>query len=751
MDAMLKMLDYQNVEITDDYLKRGFHLESVYLLSLDTDRLLAGFQETAGIRPKAIRYGGWESTEIQGHTLGHYMTALSQAWAATGRSEYLSRITYLLYHLGKCQREDGYLFASPEVLFDKVEQKQPVWVPWYTMDKILSGLNSIYRYTKNQDARTIAVRLGTWIAKRVLAWSEETRNTVLAVEYGGMNGSLYDLYHLTGEEIFAKAAHQFDEMPLFDAMYRKKDILNGLHANTTIPKILGGLKRYLYVEPKDDYYLIMAENFWNMVVKHHTYITGGNSEWEHFGMPDILDAERTPCNCETCNTYNMLKLSSLLFRITKRKIYADYDEQTFINAILSSQNSETGMTTYFQPMATGYFKVYSTPYDKFWCCTGTGMENFTKQSENIYFYSQNRLYLNRMISSVADWQEQKLTVKIEADFLKESPIKITIVNAPKEGRNCEIAVRKPYWMTEEMVPEVREGVTNHMEDEYLILSGVWEKGDCVTIPMPMYLQVHSLPDNSRTAAFTYGPFVLSADLGTECMETSVTGVDVTVPTKKIAIPECILLDDADRSTWEKNISRYLRKTEGRIEFTLEDGDGHQLVFAPHFLKNAVRYGIYFQVFQKGSEEYREYTKQWERKRKLLSSHFDVIPVGNDQYELAHQIRGVKTDTAVLDGKRGRVVKEDGWFSYKMKIADGRNGLSVTYSSEDDGKSIQIYLDDTLFVEDIVRSSREGFFEKVYELPEKCRNSTVTVKFRNKNPEEACRIFEELYIREIKEI
>lgn len=140
-------------------------------------------------------------------------------------------------------------------------------------------------------------------------------------------------------------------MKLFQSMEQREDILNGLHANTTIPKILGGFKTIFVTGQKETFYLHMAQNFWDMVVSHHTYITGGNSEWEHFGHPDILDAERTACNCETCNSYNMLKLTSLLFMATGEKQYADYDERTYVNAILSSQNHETGMTTYFQPMA----------------------------------------------------------------------------------------------------------------------------------------------------------------------------------------------------------------------------------------------------------------------------------------------------------------------------------------------------------------------------------------------------------------
>ena len=385
---------YGTVKIKDQYKSHAFDLELSYLYSLDPDKLMVGFLETSGLVPEKERYHGWEETEIQGHTLGHYMTAVAQAYGYTGNQELLERLTYIITALEKCQREDGFLFASQEEIFDRVENKRPAWVPWYTMHKILSGLISVYRYTGDETAKKVASDLGGWIYRRCISWTEETKKQVLAVEYGGMNDCLYDLYAITEDDRFIKAAHQFDEMTLFQKLYEGEDILNGLHANTTIPKVLGALKRYLLLG--EFFYLEVAKNFWNMVTEHHSYITGGNSEWEHFGKPDILDSERTACNCETCNTYNMLKLSKELFELTKERKYADFYESTYLNAILSSQNPETGMTTYFQPMASGYFKVYSTPYDSFWCCTGSGMENFTKLHEGAVYRDENTMYIIRV-------------------------------------------------------------------------------------------------------------------------------------------------------------------------------------------------------------------------------------------------------------------------------------------------------------------------------------------------------------------
>lgn len=609
-------LTYEEVVVKDEFLNHSLELELEYLLALDEKRLLVGFQETAGRKPSAIRYPGWESTEIQGHTMGHYLTALAQAWATTKRAEIKSRIEKIVAELEKCQRADGYLFASKEELFDRVEKNEPAWVPWYTMHKLVSGLIAVYRYTGNQTAGAIMERLADWIANRVLHWSEEVRNTVLRVEYGGMNDCLYEVYRITKKESHVLAAHQFDEMPLFRAMAEKRDILNGLHANTTIPKILGGLKRYIVLEQKESFYLEMAENFWDIVVEHHTYITGGNSEWEHFGEANRLDGERTACNCETCNVYNMLKLSSCLFCLTGKKKYADYSERAYINTILSSQNHENGMTTYFQPMATGFFKVYSDPFHKFWCCTGTGMENFTKQWEGICYAGENTICINRFVSADIKWNGR--TLAMQADLLREQAVKLSIKQLPEGDSSLCIAIRIPEWTAKQPEIVIPDQILVKEKNGYLMFSGAWKIGTCIEIRFPMKLAVHGLKDNSSVAAFSYGPFVLSADLGKEDLRTVTTGVDVTVPTADIEIQDYILLNQKKENQWKDLLIEAFHKQQGQIQFMLESADGVKLQFAPHFLKNQVRYGIYFYIFEQGSKEFQNYQIEKIRKKELPS-------------------------------------------------------------------------------------------------------------------------------------
>lgn len=742
----IKDFAYGNIKLQEPELLHASELEQLYLKSLDTDRLLAGFAETAGCKPVAMRYPGWEVTEIQGHTLGHYMTALAQSYGAAPTEELKKKLVYIAEKLAAYQREDGFLFASKEELFDRIENKKPAWVPWYTMHKILQGLVDIYHFTKDEAAYRVMTKLGTWIYNRCSRWDEAMQAQVLSVEYGGMNDCLYNLYMETKDVRFAEAAHMFDEEPLFQAMEEKRDILNGLHANTTIPKIIGALKRYLALGKAQERYLTVAENFWEMVVNHHTYITGGNSEWEHFGVPDVLDLERTACNCETCNTYNMLKLSKLLFQITGDSKYLDYYEQAFINAILSSQNPVTGMGTYFQPMATGYFKVYGTPYDSFWCCTGSSMENFTKLLEGIWYHDEDTIYLGRAVDSDVTWKEMKCSLKcrheIEENIYQTS---IQVVNA--ESGKVKLAVRIPDWSTAPAeVSRNGKPVACHMDQGFTVFEETLREGDVITVRLKMELQIQGLPDNPDSVAFQYGPYVLSAGLGKVMMDTDYTGVDVLVPKKDIVIRDYLLIEDTSIEDWKENIDRWMAKEKGKISFTLKSGND-TLCFTPHYKRFEDRYGIYWRLYKKGSRELQQLLQKQKLKEMQKKVQTDVVPVGNDQYELAHHIRGEKTDIIRVDGHVGRFLKEDGYVSYDMKPGKGRQALCVTLCGEDAGGTLEIWMDGRIFATEQVEAG-QGYYTREYELPAELisGNNTVNVRFQNKDAGFTTHIYDEVFFK-----
>ena len=591
---LIRNFALNKVELCEPVLENAFRKEQEYLRSIDMDRLLAGFRETAGLSKKAERYpGGWEDAEIAGHTLGHYLTALSQLYAATGAKDIEERLNYILRELSECQAENGFLFASPEELFDRIERGEPAWVPWYTMHKVFAGLLSAYQLGGRPQALELAVKLGMWAYGRTEAWTDEVRERVLMVEYGGMNDCLYELYKETGRKEFAAAAAKFDETELFRQISERRDVLPGKHANTTIPKFLGALNRYFALGESEDFYLKAAQTFFDIVTEDHSYVTGGNSEWEHFRATGTLGKERTQCNCETCNTHNMLKLAEGLFFVTGDKKYMDFYERTFYNAILGSQNPETGMSMYFQPMAAGYFKTYSKPFENFWCCTGTGMENFTKLNSAIYHTGEDRLYVNLYLASVLheDTWGLKLIQRTDLNFFDRVSFHVAL----QEARDFTMAFRIPAWTGQRFELTVNGAPADYaVQGGYILLNRKWEPEQQIVLRFFPEIAIHTLPDAPYSAAATYGPFVLAAGLGRNDMETELTGVNVTIPTKKISLREQILVKDVSVREWFADCRKNFVKTEGELAFSPAGTDAEgELLFTPYYKHYNDRYGIYF--------------------------------------------------------------------------------------------------------------------------------------------------------------
>lgn len=642
---MWELANLKDVKVTDKYFDEALHIDVKNMLLLDPDRLLAGFRETACIlagddeettsafMKRKQRYGGeWEDKLIGGHTLGHYLTALAQAAvnpAVTGKEleTVKERLDYMLSSLKECQEKvkgtenEGFIFGAgfptkefrdnPLLQFENVEKglSHPfleAWVPWYTMHKILSGLNASFKYYGSDIALEIANDLGIWISKRTEGWSEEKHKKVLSIEYGGMNDCLYELYLINRNlkeqgsslyskeyERFAGAAHAFDETELFERILTgKEDLLNNVHANTTIPKFIGALARYEAFN-SEKRYLDYAESFWDLVVNKHTYVTGGNSEDEHFGKDNVLDAERTNVNNETCNTYNMLKFSRRLFAVTGKKKYLDYSARTLINAIMASQNHETGFTTYFQPMATGYHKVFNTLDGNFWCCTGTGYENFTKLQQGIYYKEKGKLLIALFLQS--EYEGENYTITQTCDFAKTGNVNIEI--KPKNGLKItdDICLRIPEWTKDELRTTIdgKEYAAENKDGFVIIRSEKITDGADITVRLSLGIRSVSLPDGPDTYAFMYGPYVLSARLGTLKIKTKPHGIGVVASAQK-----SVDSDELEVTTGESvnefidNIDKYLVKRDDQMEFDLT-GVSTPLVFTTHFDQYTESYGIYW--------------------------------------------------------------------------------------------------------------------------------------------------------------
>ncbi|MGC4067315.1 MAG: glycoside hydrolase family 127 protein [Polyangiaceae bacterium] len=611
---VLQDFDMEQVRVTDAYYQNAATKEMEYLLRLSPDRLLAGFKAVSEGKDPATGvtlYGGWEGgwSLLRGHTMGHYLTALAQGYKqtkgvdATLNTKIKTNLDYTIAQLKAFQDKSskGYLFASLETHFDVVEGKitGDQWVPWYTMHKLIAGLVDVYKLTGNATALQIASKLGDWTHSRVSLWSASVQSRVLGVEYGGMNDCLYELYKLTKKETHLAAAHKFDEDSLFTPISKGTNTLSGKHANTQIPKFIGALNRYRTLGTGEKFYYTAAEQFFALVLRDHTYVTGGNSEGEHFRAPGVLDGTRDGVNNESCNSYNMLKLSRDLFKVTGDVKYAQYYERTHLNEVMSSINPTNGMTTYFKPMGTGYFKVFGTETDTFWCCNGTGMENYTKLNDSIYFHDSSDVYVNLYLSSTLDWAAKWFGLTQSASVPLSNKVSFTIDAAPSTA--VGIKFRLPYWIAAgESVAVTLNGqcLPTTTSNGYAAVSRVWTKGDKIELTFPAEVQVSRLQDNKNAVAFTYGPVVLSAGLGTQSMVS--TGY---LASKQATLPSGVTLRDSikiDSSTtiedWLKNIKTNLVQTEGKLEFKLKNTDANNaLTFTPQYQRYADRYGIYFKL------------------------------------------------------------------------------------------------------------------------------------------------------------
>ena len=608
--SLLSPLPLGCVSLKGELFQTALQGEASYLLSLEEGRLLAGFFENAGLKTPFVRYGGWENTLIGGHTTGHVLSALAHASQNGGIDENIRKKLYqklerLVNGLGECQSPQGFLWgATPlaggaEAQFDNVERGKTdihtqAWVPWYTMHKLIAGLVDAYAVGGCKAALDIAVALGDWAYARASKWDGPTRALVLQTEYGGMNDCLYSLYSLTGKPEHALAAHIFDEEPLFDAILTEApDVLKGKHANTTIPKILGALNRYLTLHGRElggekidaERYLHVAEAFFRMVHGRHAYVTGGFSENEHFGGDFVLDVARTNCNNETCTAYNMLKLARLLFRVTADTRYTDYYDNVFTNSILPSRNPQTGMTTYFQPMASGYFKVFSTPYDHFWCCTGSGMESFSKLGDSAFYRRGSDIYIEQYLAADCKMAEFSFSLACNFPFCDYGVLRVT---ASRE--KVRFFFRVPDWAA---APPAfaKNGVRIFTEEVDGHVAVEAAAGDEIVFTVPAAITLKGLPDGDGLA-FRYGGVVLSCGLGAEDMATGTTGENVAIPLKKGARTDEVYFPDLAKVL--ENPARYMRR-EGEL-FTLTGGDV-ALEFCPHYRQYSERYAIYVRLLE----------------------------------------------------------------------------------------------------------------------------------------------------------
>ena len=515
----------EDVRLLDSRFQQNRERAANWLMSIEVNRLLHPFRNNAGVYNgneggyEALKkLAGWESLDcdLRGHTTGHILSALALLYASTGEMKYKVKADSLVKGLGEVQEalhQDGYLSAFPQELINRNIAGQKVWAPWYTLHKILSGLIDQYLYSNNQQALNIATRMGDWAYGKLQPVSAAQRTVMLRNEFGGINESFYNLYAITGKQEYQWLATFFYHDEMLDPLKAGKDILENKHANTYIPKLIG-LSRDYEIEGKGDGDSIAAF-FWRTVIRHHSFATGSNSDKEKFFQPDHQSTHLSGYTGESCNVYNMLKLTRHLFTHTGDVQYADYYEQALYNHILGQQDPATGMVAYFLPMLPGAHKVYSTPDSSFWCCVGSGFENQVKYAEGIYYHTNDSLYINLFIPSQLNWKEKGLQLKQETTFPENGVTICTIEKAP--AASMALHIRYPSWATDGVSVKVngKQQRIQQKPGSYIVLQRKWKSGDKVEVNFSMALHTIATSDNGAKAAILYGPIVLAGEMGTE--------------------------------------------------------------------------------------------------------------------------------------------------------------------------------------------------------------------------------------------
>lgn len=714
-----KALPFQikDVKLLDGPFKHATELNIQSLLNYQPDRLLARFRSEAGLKPKAEAYGGWEAMTIAGHSLGHYLSACALMYQTTGDQRFLDRVNYIVAELDTCQMADstGYIgaFADGKKIFETEVAKgnirshgfdlNGIWSPFYTMHKVFAGLIDANELCGNQTALKVASGFSDWIATIFSGLNEEQIQNVLNCEFGGINESFAELYAKTGDKKYLKLFEIFHHNAILDPLAQGIDILPGKHANTQIPKLIGLARHYELTGDSTD--RKTAEFFWDRVVNHHSYVTGGNCNHEYFGAPDSLRNQLSNETTETCNVYNMLKLSEHLFAWEAKPEVADFYERALLNHILSSQHPETGHVIYNLSLEMGDCKEYQNP-EWFTCCVGSGMETHSKYTRNIYYHTNDELYLFQFIASELNWESKGLKVKQTTKFPEEQNTKLEFI--------CEnpvpltLNIRYPHWAVNGLEVKVN-GKSQKVKSKpgsFISVERYWKNGDMVEISFPFSVRIETMPDDTNRIAMFYGPLVLAGDLGPEHDTASVDPMYVPV----------LLPAGNEPSNW-------LLPVEGEINVfkTANIGQPRDIILKPFYKTHNRNYSVYFDRFTPESwEKFRaNYQAELEKKKQIEAATIDFFQPGEMQPERNHNFKDLKSWVGENKHRKFREIDRGGWISCEMKTGGVPVNLAFEYWGGYTGsKTFDILVNNEKIATENISNKKPGeFYDAVYEIPE----------------------------------
>jgi DUF1680 family protein len=714
-------LPLSDVRLTGGPLKHAQDLDAEYLLRLEPDRMMAYYRKRAGLTPKAEGYSGWDGDgrNLTGHIAGHYLSAVSLMFAATGDARFKERADYLVKEMKEVQDKngDGYLGALEglrekfaEVAAGNIRSSffdlNGLWSPWYTLHKTFAGLRDAYRYTGNRTALELEAKYAGW-AESVLSRLDEAKTQqMLNTEFGGMNEVLADLYADTADKRWLVLSHRFDHQAVIGPLSRREDKLAGLHGNTQVPKLLGVLKQYMYTGNEADG--VAARFFWDAVVNDHTYVTGGHGRDEYFGPPDEL-AERVDGRTdESCNVYNLLKMTRQLFALSPEIKYAEFEERALFNHVLGSIDPEDGRTCYMVPVGRGVRHEYQEMYRAFTCCVGTGMESHGLHGDGIYYEAGDRLWINLFVPSTVKWKSAGVFLTMDTTFPEgeSATLKLKL----QGSKTFTVLLRRPSWAGEGFSVQVNGQAISGIASpgSYVEIKRSWNNGDTVSLSLPKRLHLEPLPDNKNRAAVMWGPLVLAGDLGPERR-----GPFESVPS--------FVNNDKPVAEWIQPVPDSLGIFRSVSAGRVLDDEQREVELVPFYRLHRRMYVVYWDLYT--AEAWKKklaevFAANEEQKRLDAATIFFVAP-GNAESEKRFNQQGEDTTIDRMTGRAGRRAKK--WFSYELPLESKPSSLMVTYNTDERGnRTGEVLVEGQKLGEQTIKRSSPGsvpgkFFDVEYPL------------------------------------
>ena len=742
-----------DVKLLDSPFKHARDLNLQVLLKYDVDRMLAPYRKEAGLPEKAKTYPNWDG--LDGHIAGHYLTAMALNYASTGNAECKKRMEYMLSEIKLCQDANavnnaawgvGYAGGFPNSAklwgtFKKGDFNayNSAWSPFYNLHKMYAGLRDAWLYCGYENAKVMFLKFCDWGITLTSTFTEDQMQSILNMEHGGMDEVYADAFQMTGDQKYLVAAKRYSHDKLLNPMSQGIDNLDNQHANTQIPKVVG-FERIAELS-HDQKFAKAGSFFWETVTTNRSLAFGGNSRREHFPSPEACtDFVNDVDGPETCNSYNMLKLTEDLFRVHPAAKYADYYERTIYNHILSSQHPEHGGYVYFTTARPRHYRIYSAPNEAMWCCVGTGMENHGKYNQFIYTHSNDSLFLNLFIASELNWKDKKIKFKQETTLPYEEQTKFTVTEGSSKFK---LLVRYPAWVSEGALQISVNGknvVFTAHPSSFVSIDRTWKKGDVVVIKLPMHNTIEYLPNVSQYIAFMHGPILLGAKTGTNDLRGLIANdsrFGQYPGGEKLPIDKApILVDD----NIQKIADKMVPVKDKPLNFTLNVkmvNPIDQITLEPFYKIHDARYMMYWMALSNsGYKSYTDSISNIEKvKMELQKRTTDAVAPGEQQPEVDHAIERQFSSNGNNMNEFWREARGGGFFSYKMGT-NKETGLSLMvryWGSENGNRTFDIFIDDQkLVTENISGKWKQNKFQNVeYPIPDAMLTGKefVRVKFQ----------------------